>query len=122
MLVKLKRRQNGEVFSKYSEWEKYFKDTYLSKFTNLNDFRCYLNKKRSICELILKIHDKLYIPIVIAEISTVFSMIDNEMKTKIYIALLILLIVTIIITVKILIEYNGRKTFYTRCISLIKEK
>ena len=122
LLVNLKRWQSREVFSKYSEWEKYFKDSYLAKFNNLNDFQCYLNKKKEVCELILKVHDKIYIPIVLAEISTVFSMIDNEIELNTYIILLILLLITIVITIVILVGYNGRKSFYTKCISIIEEE
>lgn len=122
LLKKLAGHKKKENFSKYSEWEKYFKYTYLARFTNLYDFQCYLNKKKRNCELILKIHDKVYIPIVLAEVSVFFAMANKEKNIGIWGFMFALLLATIGITIKILIEYSGRKDFYTKCISIIKEE
>lgn len=111
-------KKNEEIFARCSEWECYIVSNYLSKFRNHGDFRCYLNEKLRICELILKIFDKIYIPLVLGEASLIFS---NEEETMVYwIVLLVLFLLTLFLNVSVLVEFNGRKRFYNHCIQIIE--
>lgn len=119
--IKKAEKNHEEIFEVFSEWENYFISNYCSN-GNQKDFIHYLNEKMIICEMILKICEVLYVPIVLAEITYMLSdFFDYSTSLFQWVIAIAVLIVTVILTIVGMARYNGRKEFYSKCIQIIRK-